>query len=56
VKLGDLRFDTPDNACLSLRTLAEWVRTGEILVATASHVVASQSTQITVFEPKAKRK
>lgn len=29
MKLTDLRFDTPDNACLSFRTIAEKVRAGE---------------------------
>ena len=27
---SDLQFDNPNNACLSLRTVAELVRTGEI--------------------------
>lgn len=29
-KLAQLDFTTPSNACLSLRTLAEWVRVGEV--------------------------
>lgn len=29
-KLDSLDFTTPNNACLSLRVLAEWVRSGEI--------------------------
>lgn len=31
-KLDSLDFTNANNACLSLRTLAEWVRTGEIAV------------------------
>lgn len=34
MKLDALNFDSPNNACLSLRTLAEWVRTGEIVINT----------------------
>lgn len=29
-KLGSLDFSNANNACLSLRTLAEWVRVGEV--------------------------
>lgn len=29
--LGELKFDTPNNVCLSLRVIAEMVRSGEIM-------------------------
>lgn len=31
-KLAGLRFDNPNNACMSLRCLAEWVRSGDVVV------------------------
>lgn len=31
-KLDGLNFDTPNNACLSLRLLAEWIRAGDVTV------------------------
>ena len=33
--LSDLNFDNPNNACLSLRTVAELVRQGELIVTAA---------------------
>ena len=33
-KLSSLKFDNPNNACLSLRILAELVRQGEVQVDT----------------------
>lgn len=35
-KLAQLKFDTPNNACLSFKMLAEWARTGDVGITEAS--------------------
>ena len=47
-KLASLDFSTPNNACLSLRTLAEWVRTGDVAVRA---VVGGGQLKLAAFEP-----
>lgn len=58
MKLADLHFDNPNNACLSLRILAEKVRTGEasvLLVAPGVESDALDTVRVTVALPKSGR-
>lgn len=42
-KIAGLDFSNANNACLSLRTLAEWVRTGEVKLIEISPVLLETS-------------
>lgn len=48
MKLADLKFDTPNNACLSLRIIAEKVRTKELEI---EAVVGTLAAKISVSVP-----
>ncbi len=48
--LAGLRFDTPDNAALSLRVIAEKIRVGDLLLADATCERLGIIT-LTVVEP-----
>jgi len=54
-KFCDLRFDNANNAALSLRILAEHVRSGDVIVNSANvdkALEAEQVISIVFFEPK----
>lgn len=42
-KLDSLDFSTPNNACLSLRTLAEWARAGDVIVEEMTDVIETMN-------------
>lgn len=50
MKLSALKFDTPDNACLSLRVIAELVRRGEMTVDPARHEEAPKWLRLEVYD------
>lgn len=52
MKISDMKFDTPDNACLSLRVIAELVRRGEITVDTSRHAEAPRWLRIEVYDTR----
>lgn len=43
IRLDNLNFDNPNNACLSLRVLAERIRRGEVRLVEISPVLLSET-------------
>lgn len=53
-KLRSLDFTTPSNACLSLRTLAEWVRAGEVKMAALPVTLLLEGDTMTIAATETK--
>lgn len=50
MKLKDLKFDTPTNACMSLHIIAEHVRRGEMTVDPALHDEAPKWVRLEIYD------
>lgn len=50
IKLKDLKFDTQDNACQSLRVIAELVRRGEMRIDPTSNAEAPKWIRLEVYD------
>lgn len=50
MKLSDLKFDGPDNSCMSMRVIAELVRRGEMTVDIQKNTEAPKWIRIEVYD------